>query len=87
MPPGLLGYTYNDDKFAKRQKVLLQLGDDETTNNRNRESQLEDSLKQAFVNNPAQSKLVQWDISEGVKKRANNDDILDYVSEPLKIDS
>ena len=39
------------------------------------------------MNKPGQSKLVQWDISEGVKKRANNDDILDYVSEPLKINS
>ena len=41
--------------------------------------------------NPAHHSLVQWDIAQGAltgaKKQANNDDILDYVSEPLKINS
>ena len=69
IPAGLLSYSYNDDKFAKRQKTLLQLDDDEDTNNRNRESQLSDNMKQAFHPfEPRRDSYVQWNIDDGVKK-------------------
>jgi len=53
----------------KDKKTLLQLDDDEDTNNRNRESQLSDNMKQAFHPfEPRRDSYVQWNIDDGVKK-------------------
>jgi hypothetical protein len=42
-------------------------------------------MKQAFHPfEPRKDSYIQWDLDQGIKKQSNNDDILDYVSEPMK---